>query len=196
MAERKKQLYSLIPLKKYKALLNIDDREDGKARLCLEAASASIEKYCKRQLLRTTHTETIDYYGELILPLSEYPIQEILAVYINSEILEPDFYNTVPDCRADKDILFTLRLSPALRRLRNLKTLEITYIAGYTQGKVPPDLETACLELAAWNMNRYKSNRIGMTGSVRGGGKDGEHFEQSMPLQVRQLLEPFRRKTI
>jgi hypothetical protein len=35
-----------------------------------------------------------------------------------------------------------------------------------------------------------------MTGSVRGSGKDGEHFEMSMPENVRALLEPYSRKTI
>jgi hypothetical protein len=45
-------------------------------------------------------------------------------------------------------------------------------------------------------MNRYRGRRIGMTGNVRGSGKDGEHFEASMPENVRTLLEPYRRKTI
>jgi hypothetical protein len=35
-----------------------------------------------------------------------------------------------------------------------------------------------------------------MTGNIRGTGKDGEHFEQSIPENVRRLLEPYRRKTI
>jgi len=45
-------------------------------------------------------------------------------------------------------------------------------------------------------MNRYRGRRIGMTGNVRGTGKEGEHFEMSMPENVRSLLEPYRRKTI
>jgi hypothetical protein len=70
------------------------------------------------------------------------------------------------------------------------------YRAGYVLGNVPADLASACLELAAWNMTRYKGRRIGMTGNVRGSGKDGEHLEASMPENVRQLLEPYRRKMI
>ena len=63
-------------------------------------------------------------------------------------------------------------------------------------GCVPADLASACLELASWNMNRYRGRRIGMTGNVRGTGKEGEHFEMSMPENVKDLLEPYRRKTI
>ncbi|MDR0758568.1 MAG: hypothetical protein LBF74_00430 [Treponema sp.] len=70
------------------------------------------------------------------------------------------------------------------------------YRAGYGPGKAPPDLVSACLELAAWNMTRYKGRRIGMTGAVRGSGKDGEHLEASMPENVRLLLEPYRRRVI
>jgi hypothetical protein len=44
----------------------------------------------------------------------------------------------------------------------------------------------------AWNMTRYRGRRIGMTGNLRGSGKDGEHLESSMPENVRQLLEPYR----
>jgi hypothetical protein len=35
-----------------------------------------------------------------------------------------------------------------------------------------------------------------MTGNIRGAGKEGEHFEMSIPENVKQLLEPYRRKTI
>jgi hypothetical protein len=74
--------------------------------------------------------------------------------------------------------------------------IKVRYLAGYVPGKAPPDLASACLELAAWNMTRYRGQRIGMTGNVRGSGKDGEHLEASMPENVRLLLEPYRRRTI
>jgi hypothetical protein len=84
----------------------------------------------------------------------------------------------------------------------------VHYLAGYSPGKacpphgVPADLASACLELAAWNMARYrgppsrKRVLVGITGNIRGSGKDGEHLESSMPENVRLLLEPYRRKTI
>jgi hypothetical protein len=45
-------------------------------------------------------------------------------------------------------------------------------------------------------MTRYRGRRIGMTGNLRGSGKDGEHLESSMPENVRQLLESYKRRTI
>jgi hypothetical protein len=109
--------------------------------------------------------------------------------------LEPEFYRVLPDCGTDIDIPYSIEFSPAIMKLR-CNAIKIIYQAGYSVGNAPADLSAACLELASWNMNRYKGRRIGITGNVRGGGKDGEHFEPSMPLNVKQLLEPHRRKTI
>jgi hypothetical protein len=192
MQEKEKprdNLYSLIPLDDFKGLLSIDDRDDKIARFCLITASHTIEQYCKRRLLRKKHFEQIEFYGDLVLPLKEFPVGKVLAVYLwgDGEILEPEFYSLKTD---------ELYLSPALRRYPGLKAIKVVYWAGYALGDFPPDLATACLELASWNFNRYKGKRVGMTGNIRGAGKEGEHFEPSMPENVKNLLEPYRRKTI
>ena len=138
------------------------------------------------------------FYGDLFLPLGEYPANKILAVYTfgSGEILESEFYNVIPDCGSYEDIPYTLSLSPALKRYRGFSAVKVIYWAGYATDNVPADLASACLELASWNMNRYRGRRIGMTGNVRGSGRDGEHFELSMPENVKALLEPYRRRVI
>ena len=198
MKKLDKPLYSLIPLDDFKALMGVDDREDRIAKFCLVTATLNIEQYCKRKLLRKKHFERIEYTGDLFLPLSEYPVTKILAIFYhgNGEILEPDFYSEFPDCGLDFDVPFYIQLSPAMKNYRGLKAVKTVYWAGYPLGKVPADLASACMELAAWNMNRYRGRRIGMTGNIRGAGIQGEHFELSMPENVRTLLEPYRRKTI
>jgi hypothetical protein len=80
-----------------------------------------------------------------------------------------------------------------------MSVLKIHYWVGYQTGEVPADLASACLELAAWNMTRYRGRKIGITGAGRGMGglkSDGEHLEPSMPENVRLLLEPYRRVMI
>ena len=194
-------LYSLIPLEDFKAVLGVDDREDKICRYCLVTATFTIEQFCRRRLLRKTHFEYIDFFGDLVIPLKEYPVSKVSAVYAlftvsPSEFIEPEFYQVIPDCGCNEDMPFFLSFSPTVKRWRGLNAIKVVYSAGYSDKKVPPDLASACLELAAWNMNRYRGRRIGMTGNVRGGGKDGEHFEMSLPENVRSLLEPYRRKTI
>jgi len=224
---RKETLYSLIPLDTFKAVMGIDDREDKIARFCLVTATHTIEQYCKRRLLRKKHTERFEYYGDLFLPMAEYPVISINSEQItinNGEMLNPEFYRVVPDCGTDLDYPYSIELSSAVKTLRGIRFFKIVYWAGYvvnphpcgfttrsfceaktpakaiktaaSMPQIPADLSAACLELASWNFNRYKGRRVGMSGNIRGAGKDGEHFEMSMPENVRQLLEPYRRKML
>jgi hypothetical protein len=194
-------LHTLIPLGDFKALLGVDDREDKISRFCFITATFTIEQYCRRSLLARRHFERFEYTGDLLLPLREYPVREVLAVYAccsaaEPELVEPEFYSLCPELEERLDIPHTLRLSPALGRLPGVSAFKAVYRAGYRPGKAPADLTSACLELAAWNMSRYRGRRIGLTGNVRGSGKDGEHLETSMPENVRGLLEPYRRRVI
>ena len=195
-------LHTLISLEDFKAVLGIDDREDKMARFCLVTSTLTIEQYCKRRFLRKKYFEQIEYTGDLVIPLREYPVTQVLAMYVFTvmggagEIVEPGFYSVVPDYGTDYDLPFSLSLSPALLRYRGLSVVKVIYWAGYPANKIPADLSAACLELASWNLNRYRGRRIGMTGNIRGAGKEGEHFEMSMPSNVRGLLETYRRKVI
>jgi hypothetical protein len=193
-------LYTLIPLEEFKTILGIDDREDKITKFCLVTSTLNIEQYCKRRLLRKKHFERIELNGDLLLPLKDYPVTKTLAVFVirneqlgmrNEEVLEPEFYGIVPDCGLDNDIPFSISLSPALKLYNNFTAIKAVYWAGYPFGKIPTDLSAACLELASWNLNRYRGKHIGMTGNTK-----TEHLELSMPENVKQLLEPYRRKTI
>jgi len=205
--KQSKTFYSLVPLDDFKAIFGIDDREDALSTFCLETASRAIERYCVRRLFLSRHFEQIEFTGELLLPLREYPVGRILAAYAirweelvvkrDGELLEPEFYSVIPECGSDDEWPYSLSLSPLVKRCYpGLAAIKVVYSAGYASGMVPVDLAAACMELAVWNMSRYKGRRVGMTGSVRGQGKDGEHFELSMPESVKTLLEPYRRRLI
>jgi hypothetical protein len=157
------------------------------------------------------HFERIEFAGDLLLPLREYPVRGIISMKsekgrMKNGDIGAEFYRVIPDCRDVQDIPSCLSVSPALGLIRGVSSITVHYWAGYQQMKneelrmnndvVPADLASACLELAAWNMSRYRGRRIGMTGNVRGNGKDGEHLEMSMPENVRGLLEPYRRRVI
>jgi len=205
MTIENKPIYSLITLEKFKALMGVDDRDDVLVHFCIEASTLAIEQYCKRSLLRKKHFEKIKFTGDLLLPLREFPVSKILAVYqmkneklrmINDKLIESEFYCTIPDCGYSNDFPFDLSLFPEIKKFRGIKYFKVIYWAGYPIEKVPADLVSACYELAAWNMNRYRGRRIGMSGNIRGAGIQGEHFEMQMPENVRQLVEPYKRRVI
>jgi uncharacterized phiE125 gp8 family phage protein len=195
-------LHSLIPFADFKAILGTDDREDALSRYCLVTATHTIEQHCARRLLLKKHTDYTDCHADDVSLLREYPVRKIHAVHNDTRhlfgpetLIAPNAYYTLPDTGNGEDVPFFLAL--ATGRLRyGEKVLKVKYTAGYAPGEVPPDLKAACLELAAWNMSRYRGRRIGLTGSVRGHAGEGEHLEMSMPQNVKQLLEPYRRKMI
>jgi hypothetical protein len=203
-------LHTLIPLEDFKALLGLDDREEVLSRYCLITATFTIEQYCKRRFCRKKHTDYLTFSGEHIFTLREYPVRRVLTVYVAragaalrgetrfdpENLVDPKHYYCIPDEGIHEDIPFSLVLRPPLRLTQEEMGIQVRYLAGYSMGKAPADLASACLELAAWNMSRYRGRRIGMTGNVRGSGKDGEYLEPSMPENVRLLLEPYRRRTI
>ena len=201
MNTEKKLLYTLVALDDFKAVFGMDDRDDKMCRFCLVTATHTIEQYCKRRLLRKKHFEYIDFYGDLVLPFKEYPVSDVSALYAlfplrKPEYIETDFYQVIPDCGTDNDVPFNIHFSPGIKKYGYISAVKVVYSAGYKAGNVPSDLAAACMELASWNLGRYKGRRVGMTGNVRGSGRDGEHFEMAMPENVRLLLEPYRRKTI
>ncbi|MDR2742774.1 MAG: hypothetical protein LBB98_11575, partial [Treponema sp.] len=57
-------LHTLLPLEDFKAILDIDDREDSLSRYCLITATYTIEQYCKRRLLRRKNTDYLTFAGE------------------------------------------------------------------------------------------------------------------------------------
>jgi hypothetical protein len=194
-------LYSLITLANFKANLALDDRDDDLSRYCLMTATFTIEQYCHRKILKKKRVEFLDFTGDYVFPLKDYPVRKILAVYCSRPFEQPElvgqnFYHTIPDCTDSEDIPFCFSVSPWLKMAQGISALKVQYWAGFTTGKVPPDLASACMELAAWNMARFKGKKIGVTGAAQRRSNNGEHLEISMPENVRGLLEPYRRHFI
>jgi hypothetical protein len=196
-------VHSLIPFEDFKAILGLDDRENTLSRYCLITSTYGIEQYCKRRLLYRKYTDYLTFTGAYLFTLREYPIRKILTInaattalygkplFGPENLVDPKHYYCLPDEGFMENIPFSLVLRPPYRLTREEMGIRVRYVAGYVPGKAPADLASACLELAAWNMNRYRGRRIGMTGNVR-----GEGLEPSIPVQVRQLLEPYERRTI
>jgi hypothetical protein len=82
MVVKENQLYTLIPLEEFKSILGIDDRDDKLARFCLVTGTLTIEQYCKRHFLRKKYFERIAYNSDLSVLLNEYPVSNILTVFL------------------------------------------------------------------------------------------------------------------
>lgn len=195
-------LHTLISLSDFKAILGIDDRDDALSRYCLVTATYSIEQYCRRRLFRNKRVEIHEYSGDFI-PLKEYPVRKILELekyhpWKNLGIVDSELFHCIPQCGTFEDIPFCLELRADTGLSRQPFSVRVRYLAGYKTGEVPADLASACLEMAVWNMARYRGRRIGVIGgSVTVGQKmNGDQLEAKMPERVKELLEPYQRKLI
>jgi hypothetical protein len=175
--------------------LGLDDRDEALSRYCLITATYTIEQYCLRRILRKKHTDYLIFTRERIFTLREYPVGKVLTTHAattgtiqrgdplfgHESLIDPKHYYCIPDEGIHEDIPFSLVLRPLLRLSREEMRIQVRYLAGYSTGKAPADLASACLELAARNMSRYRGPPprsgffIGMTGAVLGiknaGGK-------------------------
>jgi hypothetical protein len=199
---KEKPLYTLISLENFKALMGVDDREDKTARFCLVTATKRIEQYCMRRFIKRNHYEVHLLPSYSIYELKEYPVLKIISVYSElvktgeKEVVNPNNYFCTPDIKDNENIPYSLIIRNPQVFNPNHNILSVKYKAGYSPENIPEDLSSACMELAEWNMKRYRGQKIGMTSNVRGKGREGEHFESSMPENVKALLEPYKRKTI
>jgi uncharacterized phiE125 gp8 family phage protein len=180
---------SLVSVREFKGMYGVDDREDSLVEFLLVSSTYAIEEYCMRRLLRKRIKERFEASG--YLTLREYPVREVLAVDIihADGSASPAYYDLSPEAGALVNVPHILRPLPPDYALRG-KTISVKYIAGYSMKDVTPDLKEACFELTAWKYQRHTNRFTFIAGKKEAG------FENKMPERVKELLSPYRRKTL
>lgn len=196
-------VHSLVTLTECKSALGLDDRDENFTIFLSIAATYSAENHCLRRLLRKRQTEYFDSLGGNAFFLKEYPVREIVSIHEDrahrfpeTSRIDPEHYYCTPDPIDAEDLITTLTLTPPYGIPRGRKSIRVIYTAGYSVEEVPPDIKQAVIEIVAWNQMRYRSRRIGATGTIRGSGREAEGLELTIPENARLLLEPYRRRTI
>jgi hypothetical protein len=72
-------------------------REDVLSRFYLTTVTYTIEQYCHRWILRNQRPESPVFSGDYAFPLRDYPVWEILAVYLTHPTNEsnPEKYRLI-----------------------------------------------------------------------------------------------------
>jgi uncharacterized phiE125 gp8 family phage protein len=184
--------HSLVALAEAKAFLGTDDREDSLVEFLLVASAYAIEEYCMRRLLRKRVKEWFVDTVETVFTLREYPVREVTAAVIADGCggVEPVLYGLLPEAGSMANIPHILRVFPA-NRGAGRKSVSVKYMAGYRLADVPLDLKEACLELAAWKLQRHNMRFAGIVSN-----KGAATFEIKMPERVKELLEAYKRRVI
>ena len=148
------------------------------------SVSQWIQSWLSRTIPDMPYVDTLDGQGGARLSLGNYPVLAVSSVVVDGIAIPPSTDPTVPGWVLANDavVLRTYRFT------RDLTNVVISYTAGFTT--VPPDLEQACLELAA--MRWKERERIGHS-AITMGGQQTSFITKDMPDSVKTILNQWKK---
>jgi hypothetical protein len=180
--------YALVDWQTVRDHLGLDDSEQAKAELVINAASETANRYAERKLAATDYTHTLDGSGREELRLPQYPVNSITSVHVDVD-REFGSDTEVTDYLTYSDEGILVRTDagtwPSARQ-----SVRVVYNAGYST--VPSELQIAVLEVVDYNWRRLASRSIG-TRSMSGEGVTTE-FELTIPTNAQRVFEGYRRR--
>ena len=155
----------------------------------INGASWTLKQETKRVLVSQVLTEYYDGDGTDTVILREYPCTSVTTLHTDSErefgsdhLVSADDYENISQQGIIKITGTALDVG--------VQVIKVVYDAGYTT--VPYDLKMACIELAAFWYEKFKSHRIGLQSVSNTAGTNS--YVEDMPGLVKQTIERYRRK--
>ena len=157
------------------------------------AASAAVERYCKRTFALTTYTtERHDGEGEAALFVDDFPVTELEKVVMSEadggevEVSGDD----IEVAQATGEIRFKPTAAYALFP-RGFQNVAVTYTGGFTE--IPEDVVEAAAQVAAW-LHASAAHCDGV--ASEGIGDYKRSYEKAaakdLPQAAKLLLAPYR----
>ena len=195
---------TIVSLDWCRDLLGTDERDSAIMEMVIASSTARVERYLMRRIVERSFVHYLDSVGDRQIVLVEYPVRSVDSVRCDPERLFGEetklddgawYCATVPhDVLEDLPavLIFDSFLSLPIGR----RIIRIDYTAGYPLEQMPEDLKLATAELVAWELRRVKSKQIGVSGLVPTSGRmERSVLELRMPANVREMLEPYIRRT-
>jgi hypothetical protein len=191
----------LIDLDCYKEAKSIKSTDrDGKLQTLITQVSALIENYCNRLFTTYSTTPKVEWHDGKTnnVILKEFPIISVSSVTTSSDggitteaVVAADANNVgyfvdTQNC--------TLLKSDGTNFIDSynipFKSLEVTYLAGYTQDELPLDLQLATIDLVHY----YENEENVPSKSLMGGNVDNAqpYSANSFPPAIRRVLDLYR----
>lgn len=155
----------------------------------INMASQLIESFTKRKLFQSDYQKDFDGNGLGFIILDQYPVNEVSAV----------FYDPSREFGSDTELTdflyeeFGSLVFPGMVIEKAPQCVRVVYNAGYEI--IPDDIRLATLETIAFISSRIGSSRIGMKTMNAPDGLNTS-YELSLPLNARNLLEPYVRREV
>jgi hypothetical protein len=183
---------ALTTLAAAKAFLRREDNsdDDTKIIMCVNHATGTIERECRRKLKSRVATFYLDGSGESQLALPEWPLNSVTSASLSAgEFVTPlDISEVLPH---DGGVLSLYDSTFPL----GIKNITVVADCGYKSGLHDSDLvdlEYACLVLAQVNFIKMNNQAYGAT-SVGIGGESASISQEPLPPEVAEVIKGFRR---
>ncbi len=150
----------------------------------ITAASAYIQTWCDRQFAQQTYSEVRDGTGAIRMAFAQTPVTAVASVTIGGQAIPPG------DAVATPGFYFTptLLMLNGYEFCRGFGNVSLVYTAGFAA--TPPEIEQACIELAAF---RYRElERVGIA-SKGLAGETTSFVIKDLPPAVATILAAWRR---
>lgn len=177
--------YALVDWATVQEQLNLEDSQESKAELVINAASETANDYAGRKLKADDYTHDFDGRGGRLLVLRQYPVNTVEAVYVDSD---REFASTseVTNYVLHAEIGKLVRTDSVWPR--GIQNIRVEYNAGYDP--VPSQLQLAVLEVIDYNWRRLASQSVGVR-TMSGEGMSTE-FELTIPTNAQRIFESYR----
>ena len=177
-------LTTVANLQAWLRLANVSTETGVELQRLVTSTSNWIQSWLSRTIPDMPYTDTLDGQGGARLSLGNYPVLAVSSVVVDGQTIPASTGLTVPGWFLANDavVLRTYRFT------RDLGNVVISYTAGFTT--VPPDLEQACLELAA--MRWKERERIGHS-AITMGGQQTNFITSDMPASVKTILNQWKK---
>lgn len=178
----------LTTLKQCKSYLNIKtDNEDEFLKQLIKAATATINGYCKRNLVSTEYTEEVHVVKNKIFT-NNYPITEVNEILIDDvEITNYKKFNTYVSLSGKTATLTNGYNYPSTTE----KVAVITYTAGYETFELPQELVFAATKLVAYYYKEAREDRLGVQNEKL--DVMSTSYETNIPESIIQLIKPYKK---
>lgn len=186
-------IYDLTTVAAVKILTGAATADDAITQQHITNASFFANKHTGRILAKQTFTEYYDGDGSDILFLDNYPIVSITTVHQDSDrafgsdtLIAATDYLTYADNRKLVGI--------GTRWFKDIQTIKVVYVAGYTIGSIPEDLVNAITMLVDFWFKEFDAHRFGVTST----GTDTNRitYEKNIPKEIKEMLNPYVKRVV
>ena len=186
-------LTTVAAAKSHLGILAGDTSQDAVLERFINSASARIENYINRKVLKRAYTEYQDGRGNDRILLRQWPADKPTELWddVDNEFTDPNNQFDAPDFVLEEtsDGGIGVVLVDGQRFNRGNQNIKIVYEAGYST--VPYDLQDACLFIVDYLYAIKQDRRVGVSSKSKNG--ESVQFLENLPEHITDILDRYAR---